>query len=125
MSLNLAAGSLLLARRRKRYHYWTPRGRRADVASGGRKAKSHGHTNAALGARTSPFISFWYVGGVADGVRRLLKEHEQAAEQAARGSGAEPPRVRVCWTTSQLPNGVLAEGGPRSGGGGGGTSQRY
>ena len=48
---------------RKRYHYWTPKGRRDDVSSGGAKAKTHGHTNAALGARTSPFVSFWYGGG--------------------------------------------------------------
>eukprot|EP00965_Chrysotila_dentata_P209544 6185353-Pleurochrysis_carterae.AAC.2 len=48
---------------RKRYYYWTPKGRRTDVLSGGAKAKTHGHTNAALGARTSPFISFWVGGG--------------------------------------------------------------
>ncbi|KAG1655664.1 hypothetical protein FOA52_007913 [Chlamydomonas sp. UWO 241] len=47
---------------RKRYYYWTPKGRREDVASGGTKAKTHGHTKAALGARTSPFVSFWYAG---------------------------------------------------------------
>uniref|UniRef100_A0A6U5M4J8 Uncharacterized protein n=1 Tax=Calcidiscus leptoporus TaxID=127549 RepID=A0A6U5M4J8_9EUKA len=48
---------------RKRYHYWTPRGRRSDIVGSGPKARTHGHTNAALGARTSPFISFWVGGG--------------------------------------------------------------
>ena len=50
--------------------YWTPRGRRSDVAAGGSKAATHGHTNVALGARTSPFVSFWYVGNVPKAVRQ-------------------------------------------------------
>ena len=61
---------------RKRYHYWTPKGRRADVAAGGAKAKTHGHTNAALGARTSPFVSFWYGGRFPPKVRARLKPPE-------------------------------------------------
>jgi hypothetical protein len=58
-----AARGVFFLAPRKRYHYWTPRGRRADIASGGAKAKTHGHTNAALGVRTSPFVSFWAGGG--------------------------------------------------------------
>ena len=52
----------------KRYCYWTPRGRRDDVVTGGSKAKTHGHTNAALGSRTSPFVSFWYGGSLPPGL---------------------------------------------------------
>jgi len=57
---------------RKRYYYWTPRGRRSDLASGSSKAKTHGHTNAALGIRTSPFISFWAGGGFPWQITRAL-----------------------------------------------------
>lgn len=74
---------------RKRYNYWTPRGRRSDVAAGGAKAKTHGHTNAALGVRTSPFVSFWYCGGAFPAaVRREL----------------EPPEgCRLCHSKAELP----------------------
>ena len=79
---------------RKRYHYWTPRGRRRDVAAGGQKAKTHGHTNASLGARTSPFVSFWYGGGFPSAVR---------AQLAAR---LAQDRVRFVVSRDQLPPGV-------------------
>jgi len=74
---------------RKRYHYWTPKGRRADVAAGGAKAKTHGHTNASLGARTSPFISFWYGGQLPSEVIRQ----------------ARPPdaNCQLCRRTDELP----------------------
>jgi hypothetical protein len=74
------------------------------VESGGRKARTHGHTKAALGARTSPFVSFWYVGHVDDAVRRALRERER--EHAAEAT-APPPRVRLCWKLSKLPSSVL------------------
>ena len=77
---------------KKRYHYWTPRGRRADVAAGGVKAKTHGHSNAALGIRTSPFVSFWYAGGFPADARRELQS---------------PEGCRVCWQISSLPQAVL------------------
>jgi len=83
---------------RKRYYYWTPRGRRADVSSGGAKAKTHGHTNAALGARTAPFISFWY-GGLLPAI--------SAASLAA------PEGCELCWQTQHLPQSVLADTDPR------------
>ena len=76
---------------RKRYHYWTPKGRRADVSSGGAKAKTHGHTNAALGARTSPFVSFWYCGGLPPKARRKL---------------APPEGCTLSWSVETLPHGV-------------------
>jgi hypothetical protein len=75
----------------KRYHYWTPRGRRSDVAAGGAKSKTHGHTNAALGTRTSPFVSFWYIGGLSETVRAKL-----------RALPADE-RFRVCWSLNELP----------------------
>ena len=77
---------------KKRYHYWTPRGRRADVAAGGVKAKTHGHSNAALGVRTSPFVSFWYAGAFPADVRRELQP---------------PEGCRLCWQISSLPQAVL------------------
>jgi hypothetical protein len=79
---------------RKRYNYWTPKGRRADISSGGVKAKTHGHTNAALGARTSPFISFWYCGGLP---KALLK------------STCAPDGCVLCWNSRQLPAGVVSQ----------------
>ena len=93
---------------RKRYHYWTPRGRRADVASGGAKAKTHGHTNAALGVRTSPFVSFWY---------------GAAFPPALRAQLPRPDGCVVCMRAEALPPGVLADSDPQrwGGGGGGGT----
>lgn len=83
----------------KRYHYWTPRGRRSDVAAGGAKARTHGHTNAALGARTSPFVSFWYAGGFSTALLSRLR----------------PPSAtcRLCWSVGELPRGVLADDDPR------------
>ena len=90
---------------RKRYHYWTPRGRRADVASGGAKAKSHGHTNAALGARTSPFVSFWY---------------GAAFPPALRAQLPRPDGCVVCLRAEALPPSVLADSDPQRWGGGGG-----
>ena len=86
---------------RKRYPYWTPRGRRADVASGGEKAKSHGHTNAALGVRTSPFVSFWYCGGFPPTARL----HKLAKRPP-------PDRTMLCWSLDALPAGVLTFRGP-------------
>ena len=80
----------------KRYQYWTPRGRRSDVAAGGAKAKTHGHTNAALGARTSPFISFWYGGGLPGGV---------TTEELLRAS-AVPEACRLCSRRADLPSSV-------------------
>lgn len=77
----------------KRYHYWTPKGRRTDVASGGAKAKTHGHTNAALGARTSPFVSFWYGGGLPHGV--------------ASGDVTPAESCRMCSHREDLPRSVL------------------
>ena len=79
---------------RKRYHYWTPKGRRADVSAGGAKAKTHGHTSAALGARTSPFVSFWYCGGIKPKLRKRL---------AARPL---PDGCALCWGVNALPPGV-------------------
>ena len=79
---------------RKRYHYWTPRGRRVDVASGGSKAKSHGHTNASLGIRTSPFVSFWFGGGFPRGLVASVRA---------------PPNCILSRQISGLPNGVLAD----------------
>ena len=96
----------------KRYYYWTPRGRRMDVASGGAKSKTHGHTNAALGVRTSPFVSFWYVGGVSAALRKELH-----ATPAAKVS----ERCRVCWGTDDLPPSVWADGDSRRWGGHGGS----
>ena len=87
---------------RKRYPYWTPRGRRADVASGGEKAKTHGHTNAALGVRTSPFVSFWYCGGFPPTARL----HKLAKRPP-------PDGTTLCWSLDALPAGVLADGDPR------------
>jgi len=83
---------------RKRYYYWTPRGRRSDVSGSGSKAKTHGHTNAALGARTSPFISFWYCGGLpSKAVKRL-----------------RPPEGCVlARSLDELPAGVRDESDPR------------
>ena len=78
---------------RKRYHYWTPKGRRADVAAGGAKRKTHGHTKAALGARTSPFVSFWYGGGFPQRVLDRLRP---------------PDSCRLCWSAAELPPGVVA-----------------
>ncbi len=80
---------------RKRYHYWTPRGRRADVAAGGAKARTHGHTNAALGARTSPFVSFWYAGRFPPPARARL---------------APPEGCLLCWSLDALPAAVRADG---------------
>ena len=76
---------------RKRYHYWTPKGRRSDVSGGGAKAKTHGHTNAALGARTSPFVSFWYCGGFAPKTRKKL---------------TPPEGCVLAWSVEALPPGV-------------------
>jgi len=76
---------------RKRYHYWTPKGRRTDVVAGGAKAKTHGHTNAALGARTSPFVSFWYGGRFPPKVRARL---------------APPDGCVLCSRLDALPAGV-------------------
>lgn len=119
---------------RKRYNYWTPKGRRADVAAGGSKAKTHGHTNAALGVRTSPFVSFWYCGHMPQAVRKRLKEARRAerhetsqllqhdeqaeahegqtvaiagAEASEAGAFAATPRTRVCWDAADLPASVL------------------
>jgi len=78
---------------RKRYHYWTPRGRRADVAAGGAKAKTHAHTNAALGARTSPFVSFWYAGGFPATARARLSPPEGCV--LCSSVDALPPAVRA------------------------------
>lgn len=60
----------------KRYYYWTPKGRRKDIAGGGAKKHTHGHTNAALGARTSPFVSFWYCGGFPSALASRLRAPE-------------------------------------------------
>ncbi|KAL1528027.1 hypothetical protein AB1Y20_009396 [Prymnesium parvum] len=76
---------------RKRYHYWTPRGRRADVSAGGAKSKTHGHTNAALGVRTSPFVSFWYCGGISPKVKTKL---------------SPPDGCVLAWSQDSLPPGV-------------------
>lgn len=76
---------------RKRYHYWTPRGRRADISSGGAKAKTHGHTNAALGIRTSPYVSFWYCGGISPKTLRKF---------------AVPKACMLCYDVPSLPPGV-------------------
>ena len=73
---------------KKRYHYWTPRGRRADIAAGGTKARTHSHTNAALGARTSPFVSMWYCGGLPEAVRGKLQPPEECS---------------LFWTRASLP----------------------
>lgn len=81
----------------KRYNYWTPRGRRSDLAAGGAKSKTHGHTNAALGVRTSPFVSFWYVGGLSAAARAQLRRLKPDGE----------PGVRVCWSAADLPPQVL------------------
>jgi len=94
---------------RKRYNYWTPRGRRSDLTSGGAKAKTHGHTNAALGIRTSPFVSFWYCGGFGPALRKRV---------------TPPEGCELCWSTEELPPGVLSESDPRRkvwGGGGADT----
>lgn len=91
----LAGGSPFYVVPLKRYNYWTPRGRRADVSSGGTKAKTHGHTNAALGVRTSPFISFWYVGGVPATARAALT--------------TPPDGCRLFWARSELPPAVLRD----------------
>ena len=76
-----------------RYHYWTPKGRRSDLLSGGAKAKTHGHTNAALGVRTSPFVSFWYAGG--GWPRSALSDALQLPEgcRVIRHRSALPPSV--------------------------------
>ena len=76
---------------KSRYHYWTPRGRRADVVGGGSKAKTHGHTNAALGVRTSPFVSFWYCGHFTSHVRKQLQSTD---------------RCRLFWSREELPPSV-------------------
>ena len=76
----------------KRYHYWTPRGRRADVVAGGSKAKTHGHSNASLGVRTSPFVSFWYVGGCPREVRDALRAPEGC--RLCQALADLPPAVR-------------------------------
>jgi len=81
---------------RKRYHYWTPRGRRTDLASGGSKAKTHGHTNAALGARTSPYISFWAGGGFPEALLSSLRP---------------PEGCMLAWSLSGLPSGMRDVGG--------------
>lgn len=86
----------------KRYYYWTPKGRRRDITGDGAKKHTHGHTNAALGARTSPFVSFWYCGGF-------------PKELAAR---IKPPEgMRMCRSIDELPQAVLAETDPRRLGG--------
>lgn len=84
------SGAFYLAPR-KRYHYWTPKGRRADISSGGAKAKTHGHTNAALGSRTSPFVSFWYCGGFKPKTRKKMRPPEGCV---------------LCWSVEALPHGV-------------------
>ena len=84
----------------KRYYYWTPRGRRSDLASGGAKSKTHGHSNAALGVRTSPFVSFWYVGGITQTFCNQLRSTPIAKISE---------RCRLCWSTSDLPPGVWAD----------------
>lgn len=83
---------------RKRYHYWTPRGRRTDLEAGTGKAKTHGHTNAALGVRTSPFISFWAGGGFPRPIADSLRA---------------PAGCMLEWDLARLPPGV------RDGAGGG------
>ena len=85
----------------RRYHYWTPKGRRADVQAGGAKAKTHGHTNAALGARTSPFVSFWYCGGIPSGELRKSVAYELKKDLAESSS------CRVCWHLKEVPPEVL------------------
>ena len=107
--------------------YWTPRGRRSDVAAGGSKAATHGHTNVALGARTSPFVSFWYVGNVPKAVRQQLRERERERRSEAQASAprvasasesvvarapgeeerdGDQQRARICWTLDKLPPAV-------------------
>jgi hypothetical protein len=50
-SLGPLRGGMLYLQPHKRYVYWTPRGLRS-------KLQSHA---SALGSRTSPFVSFWYI----------------------------------------------------------------
>lgn len=76
---------------RKRYNYWTPRGRREDITTGGAKSKTHGHTNAALGVRTSPFVSFWYCGGIGAKIRKQI---------------LPPDGCLLCWSVDNLPPAV-------------------
>ena len=58
------------------------------MAAGGAKAKTHGHTNASLGVRTSPFLSFWYAGGFDVSVRAELRA---------------PEACRLCMCKEELP----------------------
>ena len=68
---------------RKRYCYWTPKAMRA-------KDKMQGHVSA-LGHRTSPFASFWYV--------ELSPRCDAGAVRRAATAGGP----HVCATLAELP----------------------
>lgn len=78
---------------RKRYHYWTPKGLRS-------KEESQSHASA-LGHRTSPFISLWYIDlrPVLPRYRLLTKWRQQTTQNGKRS-------VDLCPTRHELPSAV-------------------
>jgi hypothetical protein len=72
----------------KRYVFWTPHGLRD-------KSKLQGHSSALLGSRTSPFVTFWYVGGLGENLEAVLAESTGPAR-----------RLRAAFTLDELPPSV-------------------
>lgn len=89
------AGGVFYLVPRKRYHYWTPR-----VLLRGK----HTHTGT-LGERTSPFVSFWYVG--------LGRGHTEDLVAWWRSSSPRSDAVQLARSREQLPVSVLDANDPR------------
>lgn len=108
---------------RKRYYYWTPKAL---------KRAKHTHSGP-MGERTSPFISFWYIGpgGFQDAIVRQWGKVGGRRETSGASKETSEKHATLCLSTARLPPGAMDMNDPnrcrakntlkreRSGGGGG------
>lgn len=94
----------------ERYYYYSPKGLAISSANG--KVRKSGEI------KTSPFLSFWYLGGFGvDGTDTAVRDWRRAAQAETEttgttAAGAAQPRCKIAQSMAALPQHVMDKNDP-------------
>lgn len=90
----------------ERYYYYSPKGLEITGANG--KVRKSGET------KTSPFMSFWYIGGFGvDGTDTAVRDWRADTSKAAKADGEHAqPRCKLAQSMAALPQHVMDRNDP-------------
>jgi hypothetical protein len=89
----------------ERYYYYSPKGLAITGANG--KVRKSGET------KTSPFLTFWYIGGFgSDGTEIAVRDWRADSSNAAEGCTQAQPRCKLAQSMAALPQHAMDRNDP-------------